>query len=210
MFKNTASQKLTVFAYDSTTNAPKTGDAAQITAYRDLDDGGVTVLGDTSATEKDSTNAKGYYIFDLTQGETNGDKILFSAKSSTANIVVLAVPPVVYTVPPNFSALLIASGIVSADVVKLNAVATSAALLERLAAGMLTGSVTGAATANSLIDSTLVQATADWFVNRVLIFLTGGIPKQAAVITAFDPALDKLFFTTVTAAPGAGDTYIII
>lgn len=99
MFKNTASQKLTVFCFDSTTNLPKTGDAANLTAYRDLDDGGVTVLTDTTATEKDATNAKGYYIFDLTQAETNGDKILFSCKSSTANIVCIAVPAVVYTLP---------------------------------------------------------------------------------------------------------------
>jgi len=105
MFKNVASQKLTVFAFDSTTNLPKSGDAANITAYRSLDDGTVTVLGDTSATEMDSTNAKGYYVFDLTQAETNGDKILFSGKSSTSNIVVVAVPAVVYTVPANFSTL---------------------------------------------------------------------------------------------------------
>lgn len=210
MFKNTAGQKLTVFAYDSTTNAPKSGDAANITAYRDLDDGGVTVLADTSATEKDATNAKGYYIFDLAQGETNGDKILYSAKSATANVVVLAVPSVIYTVPPAFTGLLIASGIVSADVVKLNAVAQSAINLERLAAGMFVGSVTGAATVNSLIDSALTQAVADWWVGRVIIFLTGGIPKQVATITAFNPATDMLTFTTVTTAPSAADTYIIV
>jgi hypothetical protein len=104
MFKNVASQKLTVFAFDSTTNLPKTGDAANITAYVSIDGGTVTALGDTSATELDSTNAKGYYSVDVSQSETNGDKLLFSAKSSTSNIVVVAVPAVVYTVPPNFSA----------------------------------------------------------------------------------------------------------
>jgi hypothetical protein len=103
MFKNVASQKLTVFAFDATTNLPKSGDAANLTAYVSKDDGAVTVLGDTSATELDATNAKGYYIFDLTQAETNGDKLLFSAKSATANIVVIA--GVVYTTPANFSTL---------------------------------------------------------------------------------------------------------
>jgi hypothetical protein len=63
----------------------------------------VTVLGDTSATEMDATNAKGYYLFDLTQAETNADTLLFSAKSSTANIVVLGCPACVFTTPPNFS-----------------------------------------------------------------------------------------------------------
>lgn len=99
MFKNVASQKLIVFAFDSTTNLPKTGDAANLTAYVSKDYGAVTVLGDTSATEMDATNAKGYYLFDLTQAETNGDTLLFSAKSSTANIVVVGAPATVFTYP---------------------------------------------------------------------------------------------------------------
>lgn len=102
MFKNVAT-KLVVFAYDSTTSLPKTGDAANITAYVSKDYGTVTVLADTSATEMDSTNAKGFYLFDLAQAETNGDALTFSAKSSTSNIVVLAIPAVVFTTPPNFT-----------------------------------------------------------------------------------------------------------
>ena len=109
MFKNTASQKLTVYAFDATTNLPKTGDAANLTAYVSKDDGTVTALTDTSATEQDATNAKGYYIFDVSQSESNADKLTFSCKSSTANIVVLAVPSVIYTRPPNFSSLSIDS-----------------------------------------------------------------------------------------------------
>lgn len=99
MFKNLSGQKLIVFAFDSTTNLPKTGDAANLTAYVSKDYGSVTALGDTSATEMDSTNAKGYYLFDLTQSETNADTLLFSAKSSTSNIVVIAVPATVFTAP---------------------------------------------------------------------------------------------------------------
>ncbi len=102
MFKNVASQKLIVYVFDSTTNLPKTGDAANLTAYVSKDWGTVTVLGDTSATEMDSTNAKGFYLFDLTQGETNGDCLLFTCKSSTANMVVLAMPATVFTTPPSF------------------------------------------------------------------------------------------------------------
>ena len=109
MFKNTSGQKLTVFAFDYTTGAPKTGDAANITAYVSKDDGAVTVLADTSATEKDATNAKGLYDFDLAQGETNANKLTFSGQSSTANIVIVAVPAVVYTLPPNFPAAAIDS-----------------------------------------------------------------------------------------------------
>lgn len=107
MFKNVGGQKLTVFCFDATTNLPKTGDAANLAAYVDKDDAGVVALGDTSATEKDATNAAGYYAFDLAQAETDADKLLFSAKSSTANVVAVAVPAVVYTAPPNLGLLAI-------------------------------------------------------------------------------------------------------
>lgn len=98
MFKNVAA-KFVVFAFDITTNAPKTGDAANITAYVSKDYGAVTVLGDTSATEMDATNAPGYYLFDAAQAETNADCLMVSGKSSTANIKVLGAPAVIYTRP---------------------------------------------------------------------------------------------------------------
>lgn len=99
MRKNTSGQKITLFAIDASTNAPKTGDAANLTAYVSKDDGSVTVLGDTSATELDSTNAKGLYSFDLTQAETNADKLVFSGKSSTSNVYLR--PETIYTTLPN-------------------------------------------------------------------------------------------------------------
>jgi hypothetical protein len=98
MFKNTAST-FYVFAFDATTNVPKTGDAANITAYVAIDGGATTVLGDTSATEMDATNAPGYYKFDAAQAETNGDRLLVTAKSATANIKVIGAPAVIYTRP---------------------------------------------------------------------------------------------------------------
>jgi hypothetical protein len=161
MFKNTASQKLTVFAFDSTTNLPKTGDAANLTAYVSKDDGTVTVLGDTSATEMDSTNAAGYYVFDLTQAETNGDKLLFSAKSSTSNIVVMAMPGVVYTVPANFTAASIdSSGRV--DVGKVAGTAQTARDLGgNLDAAVSTRLASSSYTAPDNSDITAIKAKTD-------------------------------------------------
>lgn len=107
MFKNVANQKIEMFVFDSATGLPKTGDAANLTAYVSKDYGTVTVLGDTSATEKDATNAKGWYMFDLTQTETNFDCGLFSGKSSTSGCVMVARP--VFTLPPLFTTLAINS-----------------------------------------------------------------------------------------------------
>lgn len=103
MFKNIASQKLTVLIIDTVTNLPKTADAANLTAYVSKDDGAVTVLADTSATEADATNAPGLYLFDLAQAETNADKLVFSGKSTTSGVRV--VPVTIYTTPANFSTL---------------------------------------------------------------------------------------------------------
>jgi hypothetical protein len=84
--KNTASQYITVFAYDSTDGTPKTGDADNITAYIDIDADGGTVTNDTNPTEIDATNMPGAYQFLLTQAETNGDMLTLVCKSSTSNI----------------------------------------------------------------------------------------------------------------------------
>ncbi len=112
LFKNVAGQKVEFVAFDITTGAKKSGDAANITAYVRKDHGTTTILNDTSATENESSNAKGCYTFDLTQAETNADQFTFTAKSSTANIEL--VPRFLSGVPPNFSGQVIdASGLVS-------------------------------------------------------------------------------------------------
>lgn len=90
MQRNVAGQKLLLFAFDVTTGLPKTGDAANITAYRSLDGGTLTALADTAAAEVSAANAAGWYSFDLAQGETDGAEILFSGKSTTANVSVVS------------------------------------------------------------------------------------------------------------------------
>jgi hypothetical protein len=99
--KNTAGQKLTVFAFVAATNLPYTGDSANLAAYVRKDGGARAQLTDTSAEELDATVEKGYYTFDLTAEETNADTLFFSAKSTTAGVVVLCVPAVVYPTTEN-------------------------------------------------------------------------------------------------------------
>ncbi len=114
MFKNVGSQKIRVFAFDVTTGLPKTGDAANITAYVNKDWGGATVLGDTSATEIDATNAKGCYLFDLTQAESNADALDFTGKSTTANISI--VPQLIYTLPASFTSFVTPTNLTAAQI----------------------------------------------------------------------------------------------
>jgi len=132
MFKNVASQKFYVYAYDTATNAPKTGDSGNITAYIAKDFGSVTALTDTGASEIDNTNAKGFYVFDATQAETNADVILVSGKSSTSGVVVLGAPACVFTFPNKFTTLVIDSaGLADANMVKMGPTGSGAAQTAR-------------------------------------------------------------------------------
>lgn len=108
MFKNVAT-KIAVFALDTATNLPKTGDAGNITVYVSKDYGTVTALADTSATEMDSTNAKGWYLFDVAQAETNADALLFTGKSSTSGITILG-GGLMFTTPASFTSFVTPTG----------------------------------------------------------------------------------------------------
>ena len=96
MLKNTAGQKWTVFAFDSTTNLPVMGDASNITADLRLDGGAANPVNDTNPTELEH----GYYCFDISQAESNADMILISPVSSTTNVIVIGVPGSVWTTVP--------------------------------------------------------------------------------------------------------------
>lgn len=98
MQKNVASQKWYVFAFDRTTSAPVTGDALNITGKLSIDYGAATAITDTNPAEVED----GYYVFDLTQAETNGDHIAILPESGTANVVVIGAPATVQTVPASF------------------------------------------------------------------------------------------------------------
>lgn len=97
MYKNTASQKWIVFAFDRTDNTPKTGDAANITANLRIDGAAANPVDDTNPTELED----GYYVFDITQAETNGNLIVICPASGTADIQVIGVPGAVYTSEAN-------------------------------------------------------------------------------------------------------------
>jgi hypothetical protein len=86
MYRNTAGT-LKVFAFNRTTNAPVTGGAAQITCRVSLDGGARAALADTNPTEMED----GYYLFDVTAGETNGITADFFPESATSGVQVIPV-----------------------------------------------------------------------------------------------------------------------
>ena len=95
MRKNIASQKWRVFAFNRTTGTPVTGDAANITARLAIDHGTISNLDDSNPTETED----GYYLFDLTQTETDGDVLSIYPESSTTDVQVVGSPSDVTTIP---------------------------------------------------------------------------------------------------------------
>jgi len=97
VFKNTASQQWIVFAFQDEGGAnpgePIAGDAAQITANVRIDAGAANAVDDLNPTELED----GYYSFGITAAESNGDSIVITPVSSTANVNVIGVPGAVYT-----------------------------------------------------------------------------------------------------------------
>ena len=98
MFKNTASQQWVVFAFQdeggSNPGEPVTADQANITANVRIDAGSANAVDDTNPT----VLSDGYYSFGITAAESNGDSIVITPVSSTANVNVIGVPGAVYTV----------------------------------------------------------------------------------------------------------------
>jgi hypothetical protein len=203
MFKNVAT-KIALFAFDTTTGTPKTGDAANITAYVSKDYGTVTVLADTSATEMDATNAKGWYLFDVAQGETNADALLFTAKSSTANISVTG--QYIFTTPNRFTTLVIdAAGLADANTVKLGPSGSGTAQTARdvgasvlLSSGTGTGQVSlssGTVTVGTNNDKTGYSLTQTFPSNFASLAITVGGAVTAGTVS------DKTGYSLTQAFP---------
>lgn len=97
MFKNTAGQKWRVFAFHKVTNNPVEGHAASITATIEKDYGAPAALADTNPDE--APGGGGYYYFDLTQSETDGDFLALTGASSDSLVQIVPDPPSVFTNP---------------------------------------------------------------------------------------------------------------
>jgi hypothetical protein len=88
MLKNEPNQKWRIIAFRSD-NTRVTGDAANITAKISIDGADPVPTNDVNPSEVED----GYYRFDLTKEETNGDYIEIYPESSSPDVLVLGDPP---------------------------------------------------------------------------------------------------------------------
>lgn len=97
MLKNTPGQFWRVFAFNRLTGEPVTGDAANITAKLSINGGGANVMNDENPTETED----GFYLFQLTQAETNGHDLAIYPASDTPGVTVIGVPGNLATIDPS-------------------------------------------------------------------------------------------------------------
>lgn len=107
-------------------------------------------------------------------------------------------------------AALTGDGNIKADALRIDGNATAASNLAASASVIYQGTVTGAATTTTLVDSGLTQADNDHWNGRVVIFLTGDLKYQATAITDFDADADTLTFAALTNAPATSDAFIVV
>lgn len=172
MEKNVAG-KWIVFAFEdeggTNPGEPVTGDAANITANVRIDGGAANAVDDTNPTELED----GYYIFDITAVENNGDLILIAPQSATANVNVIGVPGAVWTTPANFNDLVVAvtsgevtTGTISANAINAAAIATDAITSAKIAADAIgeseiaNGAINAATFAAGAIDAAAIASNA--------------------------------------------------
>jgi hypothetical protein len=153
VYKNKAGQKVAVFAVDTNNGgAPYTGIDTDITAQISKDGGACAATNDVNPTELDPDNAKGVYLFELTQAETNADMIVLSPVGSMANCLIR--PVVIYTEPEQRVAASVAAGGITAA-----SIATGAIDAGAIAAGAITnakfaaGAIDNVAIADGAIDA---------------------------------------------------------
>lgn len=193
MNKNQAG-KWIVFAYGLPTHATLagkaiTGDAANITANIRLDGGAANAVDDTNPTELED----GYYVFDITAAESNGDLLSLHPASSTAHVQVIGVPGAVWTRPPNFEKLGIASdGDISGNIDGAVASVTGAV-----------GSVTGNVGGNVVGSVASVTGNVGGNVVGSVASVTGAVNSVTSAVTL--PTIPASWITASGIAAGALD-----
>jgi hypothetical protein len=124
---------------------------------------------------------------------------MFSAKSSTSNIAVLAVPSVVYTVPANFTKTVIdVSGLVDANAVKVGPSGSGTAQTARdLGASVLLSSGTGTGQVSLSSGKVLLQATQTGVTIPTVTTLTNA-PSDSSGVTTLLSRIPSGLFTGIT------------
>lgn len=206
MEKNVAG-KWIVFAYGLPDHAspgePITGDAANITANVRIDGGAANAVDDTNPTELED----GYYIFDLTATETNGDLLLLAPASSTADVQVIAVPGAVWTRPANFNEMGIES---DGDLTKVNTLDGHTAQTADHTAGIADIPTVSEFNARTLVAADYFDPATDAVANVTLCATTTSLTNvinAASIVASVSGNVDGSVASLTGHTPQTGDSF---
>lgn len=113
LYKNTASQKIIIYAYNSLTGAPATGIASTITGNISLDGAATSSLGNPSEI------GNGGYYFAPSQGNTNADLVAIFCTTTTPNTLIAPVVLTTGAATPNVNVTQISGDSSAADNLEL-------------------------------------------------------------------------------------------
>lgn len=102
------------------------------------------------------------------------------------------------------------NGRINANAAAIHDNVTAAQRLASSAALIVAGAAESGTLSTTQMTTNLTEATDDHYRGRILIWATGSLTAQAAEITGYEGTSKLLTFTTVTEAPSAGDTFIIV
>ena len=86
----------------------------------------------------------------------------------------------------------------------------SAQNLESSASTIVRGAAVAGTLSTTEMTTDLTEVTADHYKSRVIIWTSGALKDQAASISAYDGSSKKITYSTVTDAPTAADTFVIV
>ena len=99
---------------------------------------------------------------------------------------------------------------VQADLAAIAGDAASATALSKSASTIVSGAAVAGTLTTTQMSTDLTQTANDHFKGRILIFTGGTLDDQAVEITAYNGTTKVLTFSALTAAPTAGDTFVIV
>lgn len=102
------------------------------------------------------------------------------------------------------------TNMVTANATQISGSATAADNLEASALGIVTGQAAAGTLSTTQMTTNLTEATNDHYNGRVIVWTSGVLAGQASAITDYDGSTKLLTYLTVTEAPSASDTFVIV
>lgn len=150
----------------------------------------------------------GQYALDLSTSDTDtlGRVRIFFRDAGTARPLAMdfmVVPAQVY------DSLIAYTAQLGVDVIAVSGDSTAADNLEAGLEGVVTGTVSTGST-TTVVTTGLSETTDDHYNGRVIVFRSGNLAGQAAAISDYNGSTKALTVSTLTEAPGNGDTFVIV